>query len=120
MAPSLTHARALTLDPAADITHHRTGGRGQDVRIKAKRREIYGELKDLRRELRAREEAAVHTAIHSAQVVLSTLSGAASRKLERLDFDYVCIDEVSQALEAEAWIAASKARIIRKGKPPPA
>jgi len=51
--------------------------------------------------------------------VCTTLSGAASSKLQKLsNFDYVCIDEVSQSLEAECWIAALQGkRLILCGDP---
>jgi len=120
------------------------------VKQKAKRREIYNEIKELRRELRQREvwlvyalcpkqhhhfvtvaglttfaasncaqDAALQNVLRSAQVVLCTLSGAASHRLKNLEFDYVCIDEISQALEAEAWIAALKVgRIAAEGLAP--
>jgi len=44
--------------------------------------------------------------------VLCTLSGAAHKLLKKCEFDYVVIDEVSQSLEAECWIAALKVIII--------
>lgn len=56
------------------------------------------------------QDAALQNVLRSAQVILCTLSGAASHRLKNLEFDYVCIDEISQALEAEAWIAALKVR----------
>ena len=58
----------------------------------------------------------VQTLIKNANVVLSTLNGAASRVLQFEEFDTVLIDEASQALEAESWIAALKAkRLILAG-----
>lgn len=67
-------------------------------------------------QLRTREKGVVQTLIKNANVVLSTLNGAASRVLQFEEFDTVLIDEASQALEAESWIAALKAkRLILAG-----
>ena len=43
-------------------------------------------------------------------MVLTTLNGAASKVLNHEQFDVVLIDEATQAVEAECWIA------IHKGK----
>lgn len=80
------------------------------------RREAFKNLKDLRKELRVREENVVKGIVRNANVVLSTLNGAASRNLRNLEFDTVIIDEAAQALEAECWIAILKAkRVILAG-----
>jgi ATP-dependent RNA/DNA helicase IGHMBP2 len=88
--------------------------RANDKRI------AYQEIKTLRRELRQREENIVNQLLGSAQVVLATCVGAASRLLRRTmkgiaphgiesiepsaAFDLVIIDEAAQALEAACWI----------------
>lgn len=46
--------------------------------------------------------------IKNADVVLSTLTGAFSRKLENTSFDLVIIDEAAQALEIACWMAILK------------
>lgn len=46
--------------------------------------------------------------IKNADVVLTTLTGALSRKLEGTSFDLVIIDEAAQALEIACWIALLK------------
>ncbi len=53
--------------------------------------------------------------MNNASVILSTLSGAASKKLGDLvktkgPFDVILIDEASQALEAECWIGILRAK----------
>jgi len=77
-------------------------------KAKKGRREFYAELKSLRKELKEREKKAIASVMNRSQVVLSTLSGAANKLIDRTTFDYVVIDEVSQSLEAECWIAALK------------
>jgi DNA polymerase alpha-associated DNA helicase A len=80
------------------------------------RREAYKSLKDLRKELKVREANAIDAILKKAPVVLSTLSGAASRHLKNMEFDTIVIDEAAQALEAECWIAMLKGkRVILAG-----
>ena len=74
------------------------------------RHAMYQEAKQLRNELRTREKTVLETTIRNAQVILSTLNGAASKILFGEQFDVVMIDEASQALEAESWIAIQKGR----------
>lgn len=69
------------------------------------RRLIYAELRELRREFRERERRCVEQLVRGARVVLSTLHGAGSRQLKGERFDVVIIDEASQALEAQCWVA---------------
>jgi superfamily I DNA and/or RNA helicase len=71
----------------------------------AKRREIYAELKELRKELYSREKGAIDNLISGSSVVLSTLNMAGSKLLKHRRFDVVIIDEAGQALEAECWLA---------------
>lgn len=68
------------------------------------RREIYAELKDLRKEYRERERKCVSDLIKGSQVVLATLHGAGGFPLKNEKFDVVIIDEASQALEAQCWV----------------
>ncbi|KAM3579924.1 hypothetical protein VKS41_007642 [Umbelopsis sp. WA50703] len=76
----------------------------------AERRGLYGQLKDLRKDYRVRERKVVGEIIQGSQVVLSTLNGCGARNMFNHEFDVVVIDEATQALEAECWIA------LRKGK----
>eukprot|EP00842_Homolaphlyctis_polyrhiza_P000941 jgi/Hompol1/1848/HPOL_002779-RA len=88
------------------------------TRSKAERRQLYQDVKALRSELRTREKTVVDTIMRNAQVVLCTLNGAATRLLEHETFDTVLIDEATQALEAECWIAILKGkRLVLAGDP---
>ena len=68
------------------------------------RRQIYGDLKELRKEYREREKGCVSTLVAQSKVVLATLHGAGGHQLRGERFDVVVIDEASQALEAACWI----------------
>ncbi|XP_069752967.1 DNA-binding protein SMUBP-2 isoform X2 [Narcine bancroftii] len=80
--------------------------RGQKVHFR-------GEIKILRKELRAREEAATLQILKKASVVLATNTGASDdgplKLLPDDYFDLVVIDECAQALEASCWIPLMKA-----------
>lgn len=80
------------------------------------RRALWNDLKRLKKELRVRERKIVHDLLVNAQVVLSTLHGAGSNELIALYKDHefsadkplfgtIIIDEVSQSLEPQCWIA---------------
>ncbi|PKS06623.1 hypothetical protein jhhlp_007372 [Lomentospora prolificans] len=76
------------------------------------RRQIYGDLKELRKEYREREKKCVTDLVRGSGVVLATLHGAGGFQLRDERFDVVIIDEASQALEAQCWVpllAAKKA-----------
>ncbi|XP_044468454.1 DNA-binding protein SMUBP-2 isoform X2 [Mangifera indica] len=75
---------------------------------KNSRREIQKELRTLSKEERKRQQLAVTDVIKNADVVLTTLTGAFSRKLDNTSFDLVIIDEAAQALEIACWIALLK------------
>ncbi|GAV57283.1 AAA_11 domain-containing protein/AAA_12 domain-containing protein [Cephalotus follicularis] len=72
------------------------------------RRDIQKELRTLSKEERKRQQLAVTDVIKDANVVLTTLTGASSRKLDNTSFDLVIIDEAAQALEIACWIALLK------------
>ncbi|XP_038973005.1 DNA-binding protein SMUBP-2 isoform X2 [Phoenix dactylifera] len=72
------------------------------------KRDIRKELRTLAREERKRQQLAVTDVIKNADVVLTTLTGAFTRKLESSAFDLVIIDEAAQALEVACWIALLK------------
>lgn len=82
----------------------------------SERRELWAELKQLKRELRTREKKVIHDLLVNAQVILSTLHGAGANELIALYkdqefsvdnplFDTIIIDEVSQSVEPQCWIA---------------
>lgn len=72
------------------------------------RRDIQKELRTLSKEERKRQQLAVTDVIKRADVVLTTLTGAFSHKLDTTSFDLVIIDEAAQALEIACWIALLK------------
>ena len=88
------------------------------TRDKMERKKIYQEAKILRKEISEREKTVLKDTLASAQVILSTLTGSGTQLLADMRFDYVIIDEISQAKEAECWIAILKGdRLIAAGDP---
>ncbi|MCJ1308817.1 hypothetical protein MMC25_002472 [Agyrium rufum] len=76
------------------------------------RRAIYSEMKDLRREYRDREQKCVGNLVTGSKVVLATLHGSGGFQLRNENFDVVIIDEASQALEAQCWVALLGAKKV--------
>lgn len=76
------------------------------------RRQIYTDLKELRKEYRERERRCVSNLIGGSKVVLATLHGAGGFQLRHEEFDVVIIDEASQALEAQCWVPLLSARKV--------
>lgn len=72
------------------------------------RRGIQKDLRALGKEERKRQQLAVSDVIKNADVILTTLTGALTRKLDNTTFDLVIIDEGAQALEVACWIALLK------------
>ncbi|OMO89594.1 hypothetical protein CCACVL1_07750 [Corchorus capsularis] len=72
------------------------------------RRDIQKELRTLSKEERKRQQLAVTDVIKNADVILTTLTGAFTRKLDNTTFDLVIIDEAAQALEIACWMALLK------------
>lgn len=72
------------------------------------KRDIRKELKTLAKEERKRQQLAVKDVIKNADVILTTLTGAFSHKLDTSVFDLVIIDEAAQALEVACWMALLK------------
>jgi len=79
------------------------------TRSKIERKELYLELKMLRKEARKREEAVVQSVIRNCDVILCTCVGASSKVLRDQNFDFVVIDEAAQALHAACWIPMLRA-----------
>lgn len=74
------------------------------------RRQIYADLKELRKEFRERERRCVSNLVRESKVVLATLHGAGGHQLRDQQFDVVIIDEASQALEAQCWVPLLSAK----------
>ncbi|TVU46313.1 hypothetical protein EJB05_05839 [Eragrostis curvula] len=72
------------------------------------KRDIRKELKTLAKEERKRQQLAITDVLKNADVVLTTLTGASSKKLNGITFDLVVIDEAAQALEVACWMALLK------------
>ncbi|RKF65407.1 DNA polymerase alpha-associated DNA helicase A [Golovinomyces cichoracearum] len=68
------------------------------------RRQIYADIKELRKEYIQREKKIVKNLFRGCKVVLATLHGAGSYNMRDELFDAVIIDEASQALEAQCWV----------------
>lgn len=76
----------------------------------AQRRQLNGELRQLKKEERQRQAKAVDEVLSGAQVVASTLTGLQSRSISRQRFDVCVIDEAAQALEVACWGGLLRAR----------
>lgn len=81
------------------------------------RKEQIDLLRELRKDIKERETKSTKELIFShshATVVFSTLTGVGAKIFYPTDssqsFDYVIIDESTQALEVECWIAMTRAR----------
>lgn len=73
------------------------------------KREAYATLKADRKDLREREDVLTKKILESSQLILCTLSMAGCKLLQGKTFFTVIIDEGSQCMEGESWIAATKA-----------
>uniref|UniRef100_A0A671W8K9 DNA-binding protein SMUBP-2 n=1 Tax=Sparus aurata TaxID=8175 RepID=A0A671W8K9_SPAAU len=84
------------------------------MREKGERMNFKREIGELRKELKTREATAITQILKSADVVLSTNTGACLdgplKFLPAEHFDWVVIDECAQALESSCWIALLRAR----------
>ncbi|KAI5296366.1 hypothetical protein KEM52_003486 [Ascosphaera acerosa] len=71
------------------------------------KRQIYADIRDLRKEYRTREAQCTQSLIQASSVIAATLHGAGGYQLrgqEAQKFDAVIVDEASQALEAQCWV----------------
>ncbi|SZF03089.1 unnamed protein product [Blumeria hordei] len=82
------------------------------VKSGKERKQLYAELKDLRKEYRTRERTVVERLLGNCRAVLTTLHGAGGYQLRAEKFDVVVIDEASQALEAQSWVALLRAQKV--------
>ena len=78
--------------------------RGAYTELKSLKKEV-NFLKKIELQYKAREKKVIHDVLSTANVILCTCIGAGNEKIKHLTFDTVVIDECSQALEAESWIA---------------
>jgi superfamily I DNA and/or RNA helicase len=68
--------------------------------------------RDLRKWARELEGRLISKIVEDSKVVCTTLIGSALKDLDGIIFDLVIIDEASQALEPECWVAISKAKKV--------
>ncbi|KAG5839939.1 hypothetical protein ANANG_G00210620 [Anguilla anguilla] len=109
-------ARSDSTDIIADIRRDidRAFEKMKKSRDKGGRSHLKAEVKELRKELRKREESAIAQILKGVDIVLATNTGAHGggplKFLPKDHFDLVVIDECAQALESSCWIALLKAR----------
>ncbi|XP_019712745.1 DNA-binding protein SMUBP-2 isoform X2 [Hippocampus comes] len=81
---------------------------------KGERGNLWREIGELRKELKTREATAIGQILKSADVVLSTNTGACDdgplKFLPAEHFDWMVIDECAQSLESSCWIGLLQAR----------
>lgn len=113
----LTHtseAASIVRDVRKEIDQKQASIR--KTRYGREKREIYNDIKELRREFRDRESKCVDNLVRESNVVLATLHGAGGHQLKNQKFDVVIIDEASQALEAQCWISLlSASKVVLAG-----
>jgi DNA polymerase alpha-associated DNA helicase A len=101
---------ALLRDARDDVD--KTLAKISKTRSGRERKEIYTEVKLLRKEVRTREKKCVDEVIRTSKVHLATLHGSGGRELANRNWDVVIIDEASQALEAQTWIPLLSAKKV--------
>jgi len=87
----------------------------QRCKFRSERKQLYQEVKQLRKDFKAREKLVVKELIQNANVVLSTLNGCAAKNLWGEKFDVVVIDEATQALEGNSTINEPNMLMSMKG-----
>jgi DNA polymerase alpha-associated DNA helicase A len=97
-----SEAAALVQDVRKEMDDKQSSIR--KTRNAKERRQVYTELKELRKEYRERERGCVDNLVKGSKVVLATLHGAGGFYLRGQEFDVVIVDEASQALEAQCWV----------------
>lgn len=106
--------RAILRDVEKDIAS--TVSQIKKCKRYGERKALWGDIKSLRKELRTREQKIVLDLLRNARVILATLHGSGSNELFNIYksgeygmdnpfFDTIVIDEVSQSLEPQCWIA---------------
>ena len=89
-----------------------------DAEARADRRDGYKEARELMDWARHLETRLVEQILDSAQVICTTLTGAAHGLLDKRQFTSLIIDEAAQALEPAIWIPLAKVeRLVLAGDP---
>ena len=76
------------------------------------RYELRKQARELRKWAKDLEYRLVDKLISDTKIICTTLIGSASRELEGINFDLAIIDEASQALEPECWVAIEKSKKV--------
>ncbi|KAJ3020703.1 hypothetical protein HKX48_000367 [Thoreauomyces humboldtii] len=89
------------------------------TRSRAERKALYLQNRHLRTDLRDREKRNAREIVDGASVVLSTLAGSAGNTVYKAKpFDVLVVDEATQALTPEVWMACRLAlKVILAGDP---
>ncbi|KAJ9055500.1 hypothetical protein DSO57_1003201 [Entomophthora muscae] len=78
-------------------------------RFDADRQEMHAELRELKKRLFLEEKHVIEKLLKEHDAIFSTLSGVGSRILQEQAFNVLVIDEATQAIEPECWVAISHA-----------
>jgi ATP-dependent RNA/DNA helicase IGHMBP2 len=70
------------------------------------------QARELRKWAKDLEVRLIEKVIDESKVICTTLIGAANKELEGILFDLLIIDEASQALEPECWVAIEKSKKV--------
>ena len=114
--PEWQHIKQVKIE--AEEAHREAGKfkRKFGSRERQNRGLMYKEAKQLQRWARELEGQLVGQVVDDCQVICATLVGCASDSIKKLRFKTAIIDEGSQALEPECWIALNLAeRVIIAG-----
>lgn len=111
-----THIKKVKIEAEEAQRQARKFKRSFGPEERRQRKDLQKEAKDLRKWARDLEDKLVQSILDNSQVIASTLIGTESSMMRDLRFNTVVIDEASQALEPECWVAMLKAkRVILAG-----
>ncbi|KAN0094675.1 AAA domain containing protein [Tylopilus felleus] len=106
------------LDATLDILAGKGKGKAAKKPRGLQRKQMWEDVRALRKEYRQREGGVVKTVLSESQIVLATCHSAGGRQLRDHIFDAVIIDEATQAVEAVCWVPVFKGKkLILAGDP---
>ena len=83
---------------------------------RTERQAMLKEHAELRKLIRSMEQGIVRHVVDTADVIVTTLVGAAADRIKNVEFDAAIVDEATQALEPAAWIPILRApKIVMAG-----
>ncbi len=103
------HIKKVRIEAEAALKQAKTHKRKYGATERAERTMLFKEARELRKWAKDLEERLVEQIISESKVVACTLIGSADLKLEGVRFNTLIIDEASQTLEPECWVAMLKA-----------